>query len=229
VAKRVQFISRHNDGEQYIRESSAGSIFTITPDTVNPPLGRGSKIRLYLKEDQFEYIEEKMMKEIIKKHSEFISYPIQLILTKEVEKVCPFRNCILDMSNNALQEVDDDDDEAKEDDGEKAKIEEVDEDREKKAKKTKKIKENEVSNKEVNKTKPIRTCNPSDITPEEYGSFYKSLTNDWDDLADWSHTSTQFFAYFISTYEDQWHPLPSCHCLYIKEEKGKVIIISACT
>lgn len=79
VSERVQVISKHNDG-QYIWESECRRRhLTITPDTINPPLGRGTETRLYLKEDQLDYLNEK---QIIKKHSEFFSYPIQLAVTE---------------------------------------------------------------------------------------------------------------------------------------------------
>ena len=167
VADKVQVVTKHNDDEQYIWESTAGGQFTISQDS-GESLGRGTAIRLFMKDDQMECLEEKRIREIIKKHSEFINYPIHLLLTKEVEKE------VEDESAAAAEE---------EKSTEESKVEEVeDEDSaEKKSKPTKKVKEIENVDEVLNKTKPLWTRNPDEINEEEYGSFYKALTNDWEE------------------------------------------------
>ncbi|EFJ29061.1 hypothetical protein SELMODRAFT_267300 [Selaginella moellendorffii] len=172
VAEKVVVTTKHNDDEQYIWESEAGGSFTVTRDTTGERLGRGTKIVLYLKEDQLEYLEERRLKDLIKKHSEFISYPISVWVEKTTEK-----------------EISDDEEEEEKKDDEEGKIEEVDEDKEKEKKKKKTVKEVSHEWSLVNTQKPIWMRKPDEITKEEYGAFYKSLTNDWED-----HLAVKHFA-----------------------------------
>uniref|UniRef100_A0A8C4THC0 Heat shock protein 90 alpha family class A member 1 n=1 Tax=Erpetoichthys calabaricus TaxID=27687 RepID=A0A8C4THC0_ERPCA len=174
VAEKVTVVTKHNDDEQYAWESSAGGSFTVRTDNTEP-LGRGTKVVLHLKEDQAEYLEERRVKEIVKKHSQFIGYPITLFVEKERDK---------EVSDDEKSEED------------KPDIEDVGSDEEEDEKKTdkkkkKKIKEKYIDQEELNKTKPIWTRNPDDITNEEYGEFYKSLTNDWEDHLAVKHFSVE--------------------------------------
>jgi molecular chaperone HtpG len=173
VAEKVIVTTKHNDDEQYVWESQAGGSFTVTRDTTGEVLGRGTKITLILKEDQLEYLEERRLKDLIKKHSEFISYPISLWIEKTIEK---------EISD------DEDEEEKKEEEG---KVEEVDEEKEKEEKKKKTIKEVSHEWSLVNKQKPIWMRKPEEITKEEYAAFYKSLTNDWEEHLAVKHFSVE--------------------------------------
>ena len=195
VANKVVVISKSNDDEQYRWESIANSTFQVVKDTIlndkSNAIGRGTKIILYLKDECVEFLEERKLKDLIKKHSEFISFPIELWIEKTTEK-----------------EVDDDeDDEKKEDEkkdekkeGEEKKDEEKKDEKkegeekkeeegpkvedtkeEKKEKKKKKIKEVTHEFERVNNTKPIWLRKKEEVTKEEYANFYKSITNDWED------------------------------------------------
>ncbi|XP_011005759.1 PREDICTED: heat shock cognate protein 80-like [Populus euphratica] len=175
VADKVVVTSKHNDDEQYVWESQAGGSFTVTRDTSGENLGRGTKITLFLKEDQLEYLEERRLKDLIKKHSEFISYPISLWIEKTTEK-----------------EISDDEDEDVEDKkDEEGNVEDVDDEKDKEEKKKKKIKEISHEWSLVNKQKPIWMRKPEEITKEEYGAFYKSLTNDWEEHLAVKHFSVE--------------------------------------
>ena len=162
VADKVTVISKSTDDEkQWKWESTAGGTFSVVEDD-GEHITRGSKIVLSIKPDNVEFLEERKLKDLVKKHSEFISFPIELMVEKTTEK-----------------EVSDDDDDEEEEKKEGEEEVEIKED--KKEKKKKKIKEVSSEFEELNKNKPIWMKKSDEVSKEDYASFYKSLTNDWED------------------------------------------------
>lgn len=188
VANKVVVISKNNDDEQYRWESIASSTFSISKDTIledgSNKIGRGTKIILYLKDEHIEFLEEKKLKDLIKKHSEFISFPIELYVEKTQEKEVEDEDDEEDEKKEKKEGEDEKKDEKKDDEIE------VNEDKEKK-KKTKKVKEVYHDYERVNNTMPIWIKKKEDLSKEEYASFYKSISNDWEEHLHCIHFSME--------------------------------------
>ena len=175
VADKVSVYSKNNDDEQYCWESTAGGSFSIAIDT-SFPLKRGTAIVLHLKEDMGNYLEEAEIRKLIKKHNQFIDFPIYLQTIKT-------RTVANDATNDEVKE-----ELEKLDSDNNVKVEDVEE--ETKTDKTDKT-ESYVEWDYVNQEKPLWTRNPKDVATEEYTSFYKAISGDYDDHLDVSHFSVE--------------------------------------
>merc|ERR1719399_283080 len=151
VAEKVKVISKHNDDDQHIWESSAGGSFTVRADPDGNTLGRGTAIVLSLKEDMLDYLEERKLKDLVKKHSEFIAFDIKLQVEKTEEKEVSDDESDEDEDAEKKEEKDGEDKDGDDDDAPKA----------------------------------------EDVTHEEYASFYKALSNDWEEHSAVKHFSVE--------------------------------------
>ncbi|KAL8459159.1 hypothetical protein ACS0TY_036576 [Phlomoides rotata] len=183
VADYVEVISKHNDDKQHVWESKADGAFAISEDTWNEPLGRGTEIRLHLRDEAQEYLDEFKLKELVKKYSEFINFPIHLWASKEVDEEVPADED--DSSDEEEKSESKSSEEEEEEDTEK------DEDEEKP--KTKTVKKTTYEWELLNDVKAIWLRNPKEVTDEEYTKFYHSLSKEFGDEKPltWSHFTAE--------------------------------------
>ncbi|XP_031124709.1 endoplasmin homolog [Ipomoea triloba] len=184
VADYVEVISKHNDDKQYVWESKADGAFAISEDEWNEPLGRGTEIRLHLRDEAGEYLDEVKLKDLVKRYSQFINFPIHLWASKEFEKEVPADED--DVEEEETSETSSsEEEETEEEDSEKGEDE--------KKPKTKKVKETTYEWELLNDVKAIWLRSPKEVTDEEYTKFYHSLAKDFSDdkpLA-WSHFTAE--------------------------------------
>ena len=189
VADKVTVYSKHNNDSEFVWESAAGGSFTISDSYVG--LKRGTRMVLTLKEDQLELLEEHKLKELIKIHNQFISYPINLMVQKTRTKTVEIEedeNVEEVDAETEKKEGDDDDDKPKIEEEVEGEVEDADEE---KKPKTKEIEESYEEFEKVNVEKPLWCESPDTITQEQYNTFYKHISNDFEDCLKVKHFSVE--------------------------------------
>jgi len=178
VANKVVVTSKSNDDEQHVWTSTADAKFFVTKDPRGDTLGRGTRVTLHLKDDAIEYVEQDKIKNLVKKYSEFIQYPIKLFVSKEVRKQVETEE------EEQKKDVEEQTDDAEiKDEGETT--EETQE------KPTKTVTEQVWEWETINEVKAIWLRSKDDITEEEYFNFYKTITKDHENPLTYTHFSAE--------------------------------------
>ncbi|KAJ3643556.1 hypothetical protein Zmor_026258 [Zophobas morio] len=167
VADKVIVTTKHNDDKQYIWESDSAS-FSIVDDPRGDSLKRGTTVSLQLKPEAKDFLEHDTVRNLVKKYSQFINFPIYM-WTSHTEQV---------------EEPIEEDEEEKSEEKEKTDTEDeaaVEEEKEEEKPKTKKVDKTVWDWELLNDSKPIWTRKPTEVEDKEYNEFYKSLTKDTKD------------------------------------------------
>ena len=178
VANKVVVTSKANDDEQHVWTSTADAKFFVTKDPRGDTLGRGTRVTLHLKDDAIEYVEQDKIKNLVKKYSEFIQYPIKLFLSKEIRKQVPVEEEAPVKDEAEIEEAEIKDEGETKPDTDETKTEEP---------KTKTVTEQVWEWDTINEVKAIWLREKSEITDEEYNNFYKTITKDHEDPLAHSH------------------------------------------
>jgi len=182
IANKVTVISKHNDDEQYIWESFAGSTFTLIKDPRGNTMERGSEVILHLKQDAHEYLDIEKVQGLIKRFSEFITFPIYIqkekTITKEVEQP--------------------EDEQTPEEPKSEDEMEIKDDDEKKDEKKTKTVQEQVMEWEHVNEAKALWLRPREEIEEDEYKKFYQTMSKDYEDPLTWIHFKGEGDVEFIS-------------------------------
>jgi len=203
VADHVEVFSQ-KEGQPVFKWSSDAQTFYTLEEIVDGSVvfehGHGTRLVLTLKDDAIEYLEEATLRRIITTHSSFITYPIQLWVSKEVpvdDEPTPDNAQTTTEDIEAVEQKDGDvEDVDVEQDGEVEDVdEEADEDTEvedagttlQKEKKTRTVQQWET----INEDKPIWYLSPKDVPPTDYTALYKTISKDYDEPLFYRHFQTE--------------------------------------
>ena len=184
VAENVKVYSRKDGDVCYLWESNAGGTFTIdeASDEASVELS-GTRIELTMKPECLGYLEERKLMEIVKEHCQYLTHPINLLTTRTETK-----EEIVD-EEDGVEEIDGDDLDKKTSDEEKETETETEETES--LPRTKTVEYTVEEWKQLNEDKPLWLRKADTVTPEEYASFYKSLTNSKEDHLAVKHFSAE--------------------------------------
>lgn len=158
----------------------ADGTFSVAEDPRGNTLGRGTEITLFLKEDAAEYSTANRLEELVKRYSEFIQFPIYLKKTRSETVDVPIED-----------EESEDDAEDKKEDGEEDDEEVEAEDEEEEKPKTKKETRTVEEWVQMNDQQAIWTRSKEEVSEDEYKSFYKAVSSDYEDPLGWSHFAAE--------------------------------------